>query len=74
MSEESFKSLRDRGAVLSQSSAKLFTYTGEQIPVMGTIDVQAEHNGQVVTLPLIVTGGTEQDLPYWAETGYPHRS
>ena len=57
MSEESFKSLRDRGTVLSQSNAKLFTYTGEQIPVLGATDVRAQHNGQVVTLPLIVTGG-----------------
>ena len=35
MSEERFKQLRDKGVVLSQSQAKLFTYTGEQIPIIG---------------------------------------
>ena len=50
MSEESFKSLRDGGTVLNRSHAKLFTYTGEQIPVVGAADIRAEHNGQVVTL------------------------
>jgi hypothetical protein len=62
MSEKSFESLRDRGTVLNQSHAKLFTYTREQIPVVGTADVRAEHNGQVVTLPIIVTGGTGPTL------------
>lgn len=59
MSEESFKSLRDRGTALGQLHAKLLTYTGEQIPVVGATD---EHNGQVITLPLIVTGGTGPTL------------
>ena len=62
MSEESFGSLRDSGTVLGQSHAKLFTYTGEQIPVAGAVDVRAEHNGQEVMLPLIVTKGTGPTL------------
>ena len=56
------ESLRDRGTVLSQSHAKLFTYTGEPIPVVDVVDVRAEHNGQEIMLPLIVTGGTGPTL------------
>ena len=62
MSEERFKQLRDKGVVLSQSQAKLFTYTGEQIPVIGVANVQVKHNSQVATLPLIVTGGAGPTL------------
>ena len=62
MSEKSFEALRDRGTVLNQSHAKLFTYTGDPIPVVGAVNVRAEHNGQEVMLPLIVTGGTGPTL------------
>ncbi len=62
MSEKSFESLRDRGTVLNQSHTKLFTYTEEQIPVVGAADIWPELNDQVVTLPLILTGGTAPTL------------
>ena len=58
MSEKRFKQLR---VVLSQSQAKLFTYTGKQILVL-FIGVRVKHNSQVATLPLIVTGGTGPTL------------
>ena len=54
LSEESFKPLRESGMTLHRSSAKLFTYTGELILVLGTTDVRVDHNGQIATLPLYV--------------------
>ena len=45
MCEKSFELLRDRGTVLSQSHAKLFTYTGQPIPVVhvGAVDVHGQN-------------------------------
>ena len=43
-------------------SVQLHTYTGEHIPVHGTVCVPVEHNGQSVTLPLIVTRGRKQSI------------
>lgn len=39
---------------LQPSSAKLRTYTGETIPVLGELTVQVEYHGQKATLPLLV--------------------
>jgi hypothetical protein len=40
--------------MLQKSSVTLKTYTGEQIKVVGSVEVQVEHNEQVVRLPLLV--------------------
>ena len=59
MSEEKFQQFRGSTSVtLQPSKAKLFTYTGEAIGVLGSTEVTVEHNQQVATLPLIVTKGT----------------
>ena len=62
VSEDRFKMLQEKGTTLRPSRAKLFTYTGEAINVVGVTDVTVKHNGQSVTLPLIVTGGTGPSL------------
>ena len=48
--------------VLKESAVKLQTYTGEVIGVCGSTMVPVEHNGQTVTLPLIVTVGNGPSL------------
>ena len=55
MCEEAFKPLQESGVALHETKAKLLTYTGESIEVIGATDVRVEHNGQEATLPLIVT-------------------
>ena len=62
ISEDLFKTLKEEGAALRPSRAKLFTYTGESIQIIGTTDVTVEHNGEVVTLPLLVTSGKGPSL------------
>ena len=57
IAEDEFQKLRADGATFHPTNAKLFTYTGESIPVAGATEVQVKHNGQVVMLPLIVTRG-----------------
>ena len=47
---------------LQQTSVRLQTYTGETIPVLGSVIVPVEHNGQTRTLPLIVTEGSGPSL------------
>ena len=48
--------------VLKESAVKLQTYTGEVIGVCGSTMAPVEHNGQTVTLPLIVTVGNGPSL------------
>ena len=55
----------ERVTALYQSSAKLFTYTGESIPVLGTTDIRVDLNGQTATLPLLVTRGKGPSLLGW---------
>ena len=47
---------------LEESTEKLQTYTGESIKVCGSTKVQVTHNGQILSLPLIVTGGSGPTL------------
>ena len=46
LGEVHFKPLREMGATLRPSSAKLSTYTGETIQVLGIADVKVEYKGQ----------------------------
>ena len=62
VSEEVFQQLREKGTILSPSQAKLCTYTGQAIDVMGTAEVKVEYNGQSATLPLFVTHGKGSSL------------
>lgn len=62
MGEAHFKSLREKGAALRPSNAKLSTYTGETIPVLGILDMKVEHNRQTATLPLVVISGAGPPL------------
>ena len=62
MGEAHFKALQEKGASLRPSTAKLSTYTGEVIPVLGISDVKVEHNGQTAVLPLVVIPGTGPPL------------
>ena len=62
VSEETFQPLREKGTTLRASQAKLCTYTGQAIEVMGVADVRVEHNGQTATLPLFITRGKGPSL------------
>ena len=62
ISEATFETLKKRGAELSTSSAKLCTYTGEAIKVMGSTNVRVTYEDQDVTLPLLVTEGKGPSL------------
>ena len=55
MSKTNFQPLREKGAVVNKTKARLSTYMGEAIAVAGTAEVQVEHNGHSVVLPLIIT-------------------
>ena len=48
--------------MLRSSGAKLVTYTGESINVVGAAVVTVKYNEQVATLPLIITSGTGPSL------------
>lgn len=63
VSETTYKGVwRDGTAKLKESRVKLKTYTGEQIPVLGALDVVVEHQGNHKTLPLIITKGQGPSL------------
>ena len=57
MGEDTYCLIKDSASLLQQSSVKLLTYTGESIKMKGATDVMVEHNGQQMTLPLIVMEG-----------------
>lgn len=58
MSEEAYQQIQDSGAALRESKARLYTYTGDPVGVLGTTEVRVEHNNQTAVLPLIITQGT----------------
>ena len=63
ISEEKFHQLQGNGRIsLQKSKAKLLTYTGEAVGVLGSAEVKVEHNQQVTILPLIVTRGAGPTL------------
>ena len=39
------------------TSMKLYSYSGESVPVVGTVEVTVKYESQVATLPLIVVKG-----------------
>ena len=61
VSETTYKeSWPDR--TLQQSSKKLYSYSGEAIPVLGSFDVCVAYKSQVATLPLLVVKGDGPSL------------
>ena len=44
------------------SRVKLHSYSGEAIPVLGTVDVVVKYGEQTPTLPLLVVKGEEPSL------------
>ena len=53
ISEEAYGQITT--APVQESKTRLCTYTGENIPVVGTAEVTVRHNGQTAVLPLVVT-------------------
>ena len=62
--EETFKTIQEGPSAveLRNTTARLRTYTGEAISIRGSALVPVEHNGQSMTLPLIVTAGSGTPL------------
>ena len=55
MSEETFRKIKGDCSVLQESKARLFTYPGEPIAVVGSTNVTVDHNKQTAVLPLVIT-------------------
>ena len=64
ISEETFQTIQraDQPFQLKETSVQLWIYTGDVIPVRGSVLVPVEHNTQSLTLPLIVTEGSGPSL------------
>ena len=62
MGEDTYRLVQDPEKPLQHSTAKLHTYTGEPIKVLGSTEVLVQHNGQSMTLPLIVMKGNGSPL------------
>ena len=55
---------------IKESKVKLKTYTGECIPILGTINVQVQYDAQEEDLSLLVVDGDSPNLQSWAGTGW----
>ena len=64
ISEETFQTIQrgDQLLQLKEMSVQLWTYTGDLIPVRGSVLIPVEHNTRSLTLPLIVTDGSGPSL------------
>ena len=62
MSEVSFRELGWPSRKLSKVDLRLCTYSGEPIPVLGTLTVNVKYKGQVYREPLLVVKGDGPDL------------
>ena len=63
--EDEFKKWQANSTTLCQTNTKLFTYIHmykRAHPGAGATEVQVKHNGQVTTLPLIITQGQGPSL------------
>ncbi len=61
MSEQIFRNQWPT-ATLATSTVTLHSYSGESIPVLGTVDVLVKYGGHEVTLPLLVVKGEGPSL------------
>ena len=62
MGEDTYSLIKDSEKPLMKSDARLHTYTGEPIYILGSTEVTVEHNGQIMSLPLIVMRGNGPPL------------
>ena len=63
ISEDTFNQVwKDQAPPLRTERVKLRTYTGQEIPVKGALDVEVEHGGQCKKLVLVVTEGQGPSL------------
>ncbi len=51
-----------KGVDLKPTTVKLYTYTGESIPILGSLEVRVDYHAQSETLPLIVVKGQGPSL------------
>ena len=61
ISEETYSS-NFSGRILQPIKVQLRTYSGERIPVLGSLEVEGEYESQVATLPLLVVKGNGPGL------------
>ena len=61
ISEKTYSSLHN-APQLQSTEARLRTYTGESLPVLGSITVTVHHNNQQKTLPLLIVQGEGPSL------------
>lgn len=61
MSELSYKEFLSH-LLLSKTSVQLLTYSGERIPLLGSVDVPVQYEKQNVTLPLVIVKGERPAL------------
>ena len=61
VSEETFQS-KWSNVTLQPSTARLHTYSGEPLPVVGQAEVKVQYGEQELRLPLIVVGGKGPSL------------
>ena len=62
INESTYKTILTQQPPLVKSCVKLHTYSGEQLTVLGKLQVTVYHNEQTVTLPLIVVQGYQTFL------------
>ena len=62
INEVTYKTILAQQPPLKKSSVNLHTYSGEQLEVLGQLQVTVHHNDQTVSLPLIVLRGSGPNL------------
>lgn len=62
ISEKIFKSVFKDSIRLDSTNISLRTYSGELLPVLGTVDVEVVYDSQTVTLPIVVIKGQGSSL------------
>ena len=62
INESTYKTILTQQPALEKSDVKLHTYSGEQLTILGELQVTVHYNEQTVTLPLIVVQGSGPNL------------
>ena len=57
MGDSTLKALLGDSVSITPSDVTLRTYTGEELPVLGQVDVTVTYESQVISLPLIIIQG-----------------
>ncbi len=61
MSEQEFRNLWPKHPLVA-SDVTLHSYSGECIPVVGSVDVSVQYKGKLQTLPLVIVKGVSPSL------------